>query len=68
MVGSGRDVGIINAEEVVCSFHMGMGLFQRDPSSSPIKGGHIPSHFNNIQERKSTKEVEQQHHSNELRP
>jgi hypothetical protein len=49
MVGPGGDVGIINVEEAVCSFHMGMGLFQRAPSSSPINGGHIPSHFNNIQ-------------------
>jgi hypothetical protein len=68
MVDLGGDVSIINAEEAVCSFHMGMGLFQRAPSSSPIKGGHIPPHFNNTQERKSTKEVEEKHHSNGLRP
>jgi hypothetical protein len=68
MVDLCGDVSIINAEEVVCSFHMGIGLFQRVPSSSPIKGGHVPPYFNNTQERKSTKEVEEQHHSNGLRP
>jgi hypothetical protein len=42
MVSLGGDVSIIIVEETVCSFHMGMGLFQRASSSSPIKGGHIP--------------------------
>ena len=55
MVGPGEDVGIINVEEAIFSFHMGMGLFQRAPSSPATKGGHIPPHFNNTQERKSTK-------------
>jgi hypothetical protein len=31
MVGLGRDVGIINAEEAVCSFHMGINHISKEP-------------------------------------
>jgi hypothetical protein len=43
MVSLGRDVSIINTEEALCSFYMGIKHISKDPPSSPpIKGGHIP--------------------------
>jgi hypothetical protein len=37
MVGPGRDVGIINDEEAVCSFHMGIKHISMDPLISTNK-------------------------------
>jgi hypothetical protein len=68
MVSLGRDVGIINAEEALCYFYMGIKHISKDPLISTYKRRPHPPHFNNTQERKSTKEVEEQHHSNGLRP
>jgi hypothetical protein len=46
----------------------GSTIFPRNPLISTYKRRpHLP-HFNNTLERKSTKEVEEQHHSNGLRP
>jgi hypothetical protein len=62
LVGSSGDGGKFNDEEVVWSFHMGMGNIPKTPLLSTYKRRLPSPHFNNTQE-KSTRAREEQHDS-----
>jgi hypothetical protein len=58
LVGSGGDGSKFNAEEVVWSFHMGMGNIPKTPLLSTYKRRLPSPHFNNTQDKRRTQEQE----------
>ena len=53
---------------LVCSFHMRIKHISKDPAPFTYERRLAPPHLNTTHKRKSNKEVEEQHHSNGLRP